>query len=106
MRVNSRSSPPISMASVRQSAIVWRISGWSGISRGPARFSAQASWSGKIAVIRSSASMRISGGGTLRPPRKRGNASATPAAQRQRVMNIGASSNAWINTSRTVAGCR
>ena len=85
----------------RQSAIVWRTSGWSGISRSPTRFSAQASWSGKIAAIRSSASMRGSGGGTFLPPRKRGSASATPATQRQRVMNIGASSSAWTSTSRT-----
>ena len=76
------------------------------MSRAPARFSAQASWSGKIAVIRSSASMRASGAGSFFPPRKRGKASATPATQRQRVMNIGASSNAWTNKSRTVAGCR
>ena len=62
----------MSIASSRQSAIVWRTSGWSGISRAPARFSAQASWSGKIAAIRSSASMRASGGGTFLPPRKRG----------------------------------
>ena len=33
---------------------------------------------GKIAAIRSSACMRWSCGGTLRPPRKRGSASATP----------------------------
>ena len=46
---SSRSSPSMSIASLRQSAIVWRTSGWSGISRSPARFSAQASWSGKIA---------------------------------------------------------
>ena len=33
-------------------------SGWSGISRSPTRFSAQATWSGKTAAIRSSAAMR------------------------------------------------
>ena len=47
--------------------------------------------------------MRTSCGGTLRPLRKRGSASATPATQRQRVMNIGASSSAWISTSRAEA---
>ena len=47
--------------------------------------------------------MRASCGGTFRPPRKRGSASATPVTQRQRVMNIGASSMAWISTCRTLA---
>ena len=75
-RVSSRSSPSMSIASFRQSAIVWRTSGWSGISRSPTRFSAQATWSGKTAAIRSSASMRASCGGTFLPPRKRGSASA------------------------------
>ena len=82
---SSRSRPSMSIASFRQSAMVWRTSGWSGISRSPTRFSAQASWSGKTAAIRSSASMRASCGGTFLPPRKRGSASATPATQRQRV---------------------
>ena len=50
--------------------------------------------------------MRASCGGTLRPPRKRGSASETAATQRQRVMNIGASSIAWISTGRTLAECR
>ena len=50
--------------------------------------------------------MRASCGGTFLPPRKRGSASATPATQRQRVMNIGASSIAWISSGRTVAECR
>ena len=53
-------------------------------------------------AIRSSASMRTSCGGTFRPPRKRGSASATPATQRQRVMNIGASSSAWISNGLTL----
>ena len=47
--------------------------------------------------------MRASCGGTFLPPRKRGSARATPATQRQRVMNIGASSIAWISTCRTLA---
>ncbi len=50
--------------------------------------------------------MRASGGGTFLPPRKRGNAKATPATQRQRVMNIGASSSASVNSCRTLAECR
>ena len=50
--------------------------------------------------------MRVSCGGTFLPPRKRGNASATPATQRQRVPNIGASSSAWMSISRTVFALR
>ena len=38
----------------RQSSSVCATSGWSGISRSPARFSAQATWSGKTAASRSS----------------------------------------------------
>ena len=76
MRRSSRSRPSMSIASCRQSAMVWRTSGWSGISRSPTRFSAQAIWSGKTAAIRSSASMRASCGGTLR--------AAAEARQRQR----------------------
>ena len=53
---------------------------------------------GEDRAIRSSAPMRASCGGTFLPPRKRGSASATPATQRQRVVNIGASSSAWIST--------
>ena len=50
--------------------------------------------------------MRASCGGTFRPPRKRGSASATPITQRQRVTNIGASSIAWIRSGLMVAECR
>ena len=50
--------------------------------------------------------MRASCGGTFLPPRKRGSASATPATQRQRVTNIGASSIAWISSGLTLAECR
>ena len=50
--------------------------------------------------------MRASCGGTLRPPRKRGRASDTPLTQRQRVVNIGESSTAWVSTSRAEAECR
>ena len=39
---------------VRQSCSVCATSGWSGISRSPARFSAQATWSGNTAASRSS----------------------------------------------------
>ena len=48
---SSRSSPSMSIASCRQSSMVWLTSGWSGISRSPAMFSWQASWSGKTAAI-------------------------------------------------------
>ena len=50
--------------------------------------------------------MRASCGGTLRPERKRGRASDTPATQRQRVVNIGKSRIAWVSTVRTEAECR
>ena len=46
--------------------------------------------------------MRKSCGGTFLPLRKRGRASDTPATQRQRVVNIGESSIAWMSTSRTL----
>ena len=42
----------------------------------------------------------------LLPPRNRGSASDTPATQRQRVMNIGASSNASIKSRLMLAECR
>ena len=86
--------PSMSIASCRQSEMVWFTSGWSGISRSPTIFSWQASWSGNTAAIKSSASMRCSCGGTLFPPLKRSRASAIDAFQRQRVMNMGASSRA------------
>ncbi len=46
--------------------------------------------------------------GTFLPPRKRGNASATPITQRQRVVNIGEScqAGAWVSTVRTELECR
>ena len=50
--------------------------------------------------------MRWIGGGTLRPPAKRRTASAREAFQRQRAVNIGAGSMAWVSTSATVAGDR
>jgi hypothetical protein len=50
--------------------------------------------------------VRCNCGATLRPPTKRGNASAVVAFQRQRTANSGASSNAWTSTSRAVAECR
>ncbi len=46
--------------------------------------------------------MRMNCGGTFLPPRKRGNASEIPAVQRQRVVNIGESSMAWISTGLTL----
>ena len=96
----------MSIASCRQSLTAWLTSGWSGTSRSPARFSAQAIWSGKTAAIRSSACIRMICGGTFLPLRKRGSASETPAVQRQREANIGASSIAWISTGRTLRECR
>src|SRR5579862_482163 len=44
------------------------------------------------------------GGGTLRPPRNRGIASARDAFQRQRAPNIGASNKAVVRTCSTVCG--
>ena len=70
----------------------------------PARFSAQAAWSGNTAASRSSARMRWIGGGTSVPPRKRGMASAREAFQRQRAVNMGASSSASVSTRSTVSG--
>ena len=96
----------MSIASFRQSSSACCTSGWSGISRSPGRFSAQAIWSGNTEPTRSSAAMRMSCGGTLWPPRKRGRASDTPLTQRQRVVNIGKSSTAWINTPRAVLELR
>src|SRR5258706_11966431 len=46
--------------------------------------------------------MRESCGATFLPPRKRGSASDMPVTQRQRVVNIGASSKAWISRGLTV----
>src|ERR1700758_440346 len=56
--------------------------------------------------IRSSAAIRASCGGTFLPPRNRGSASDTPATQRQRVMNIGASSSASVSNRLMLAECR
>jgi len=73
-------------------AIVCGPAEWSGDLARADQILAAGDLVGKIAPTRSSAPMRASCGGTLRPPRKRGKASATPTAQRQRVVNIGASS--------------
>src|SRR6266567_4408673 len=59
------------------------------MSRSPGMFSRQAAASGKTAAIRSSASMRWSGGGTFLPPRLRGTASEMVVFQRQRVLGRG-----------------
>ena len=96
----------MSIASVSASAMVCSTSGWSGMARGPARFSAHAIWSGNTAATRSSACMRWMFGGTFAPPRNLGMASETLAFHRQRTSNIGASSSAWVRTSRTVSGER
>ena len=98
MRASSRSSPrcPSPRAGNRRSP------DWSADGReSPARrrdFRAQAIWSGNTAATRSSACIRRNCGGTFLPARNRGSASETPATQRQRVVNIGASSMAWIST--------
>jgi hypothetical protein len=88
-RATSFARPAASRASVRQSWSVWRTSGWSGISIGPATFSWQAAAWGKTAAIRSSASMRWIAGGFFLPPRKRRIASARERFQRHRAVKIG-----------------
>ena len=98
----SCSRPRMSIASSRQSRIVCATSGCAGISIGPIRFSAQATWSGNTRASKSSAAIRCSCGATLLPLRQRGIASARVAFQRQRIANIGASSSACVNTSQTV----
>ena len=63
---------------------------------GPVRFSAQATWSGKTEASRSSERMRWMGGGHLAC--RRGSAewrARGVAFQRQRAVNMGASSRAW-----------
>ena len=50
--------------------------------------------------------MRAICGGIFLPPRKRGNASAMPASQRQRTSNIGAAHSACTSTWRTEFECR
>src|ERR1700693_2148874 len=64
--------------------------------------SRQASWSGKTAASRFSDSIRGNGAASFDPPRKRGTASERVAYQRQRIVNIGASSSACTSKSRTV----
>src|SRR6184192_360125 len=46
--------------------------------------------------------MRCSGAAIFAPPRNRGTASERVAFQRQRIVNIGASSKAWTRRLRTV----
>ena len=55
---------------------------------------------------KSCACMRAICGGIFLPPRKRGNASAMPASQRQRTSNIGAAHSACTRTCRTELECR
>src|SRR6202045_5344480 len=50
--------------------------------------------------------MRCNGAARFDPPRNRGTASERVAFQRQRIVNIGASSNAWTKRSRTVLELR
>ena len=94
------------MVSCRQSCSVCRTSGWSGTSRSPTTFSAQAWLEGKATLSMSCASARWNGGGTLRPAFMRRTASAAVAFQRQRVPNIGASSSACTSRSRALAAFR
>ncbi len=94
------------MNSRRQSSIDCFTSGWSGISRLPVRFSAQASWSGNTTASRSSESARWNGAGMRLPFRFRTRASAIAASQRQRVPNTGASSKACTSTSSAVSDLR
>ena len=68
---------------------------WSGSWIGPGGvFSWQAASAGKIAAIRSSASIRWMGNGFFLPPRKRKMASERLRSQRQRDVNIGEASTA------------
>ncbi len=92
----------MSMASVRQSSMVWNTKGWSGICRSPTMFSKQAIWSGNRQATKSSACIRNKCGGVFLPPWKRRSAKAQTAFQRQRTLNIGAASRAWMSKSRTV----
>ena len=97
----------MSMASCRQSSRVCRTSGWSGISSGPgATFSWHAARLGKIAAMRSSASIRWIGAGFLRPPRILSTASARFRFHRHRAANIGEVRTAWRTTSSTVLEAR
>src|SRR5215471_4583105 len=50
--------------------------------------------------------MRCSGAAIFAPPRNRGTARERVAFQRQRIVNIGASSSAWTKRSRTVLELR
>ena len=76
-------------------------SGWSGTSRSPTRFSGRR-------LIGEDGRHQIFGLHAQELRRnflaaaKAGSASDTPATQRQRVVNIGASSIAWMSTSRTL----
>ena len=76
----------MSIASCRQSSIVCRTSGWSGISRSPTMFSPHASWSGKIAASRSSARHALQ--------LRRDLAAAAHAQQRQRDRRVPAPARA------------
>ena len=95
------------MASWRQSSSTWRTITWSGSWMGPGGvFSWQAARAGKMAAMRSSASMRWMGKGFFLPPRKRRMASERLRSQRQREANIGEASTACSSVASTVLGCR
>ena len=106
--MSSSSFPRLSrsIASRRQSEIASSTSGCFGIRTSPARFSAQAAWSGNTAASRSSASIRWMGGGTRPPLRRLGTASAREAVQRQRTPNSGTPRSACVSTGSSVCGLR
>ena len=88
-------SPAASIASTRQSRMVSNTSGWSGMSRSPGTFSAQACAAGNTTDSVSAARILMRCGGTRLPPRRRSTVSARVTFQRHRISNIGRSSRAW-----------
>ena len=69
-------------------------------------FSWQAAKAGKMAAIKSSASIRCIGSGFFLPPRKRKMASDRLRSHLQREVNIGDASTACSSVVFTVFGCR
>ena len=91
MPLSNSLQPSTSIASVKQSRMVSKTKGWSGISISPGMaLSWQATCSGNTEASRSSERIRISGAGTLRPPECLSIANALVAFQRHRVPNKGA----------------
>ena len=80
---------------------------WSGNWIGPGGvFSWQAAKAGKMAAIKSSASIRCIGRGFFLPPRKRKMASDRLRSHRQREVNMGDASTACSSVVFTVLGCK